>query len=123
MAHLYPWLKLAHMALAATSVGLFTLRLLLWEWQGARPGGWLRVAPHVVDTALLLTGIALAVLWQLSPFALNWFGVKLLLVLLYIALGFAALRFSRSAAGRRAAGAAALLTVAAVAALARFKPF
>ncbi len=111
------------MLLAATSVGLFALRLLLWEWRGSRPGGWLRVVPHLADTALLLTGLSLAVLWQLSPFTFNWLAVKLLLVLLYIALGFLALRFSRSSAGRRAAGVAALLTVAAVATVARSKPF
>lgn len=120
----YSCLKLAHMALAATSVSLFALRLLLWEWQGVKPGAAvLRIGPHLVDTLLLASGVTLAWYWQLSPFAASWFALKLLLVVVYILLGFAAMRFSSGPAGRRTAGFAALLTAAAIAGLALHKPF
>ncbi|MFV0278005.1 MAG: SirB2 family protein [Parahaliea sp.] len=123
-AQAYPWLKHSHMLLAATSVALFSLRLLLWELRGSKPGErWLRICPHIIDTALLASGIGLAWFWRLSPFVTHWFSLKLLLVLVYILLGFAAMRFTHSAAGRRLAGLAALATVTGVATLALTKPF
>ncbi len=123
-ANYYLWLKLTHISLAATSVGLFTLRLLLWEANGRKPSGpALRVAPHLIDTLLLATGATLAWFWHLSPFSANWFGLKLLLVLAYIGLGFVAFRFSRTPGGRRIAAGAALLVAACIASLALTKPF
>ncbi len=49
-----------------------------------------RVGPHVIDTLLFLSGIALWIQMQFS--LLSWFGVKLLMVLAYIGLGIAAFR-------------------------------
>jgi uncharacterized membrane protein SirB2 len=117
-------LKHLHMSLAATSVSLFLLRFGLRERRPAalaRPG--LRIAPHLIDTLLLLSGLGLAIHWRLSPLEAQWFGAKLVLVLVYIVLGSLALKRCRSRAGRRLACAAALATVGAVAALAILKPF
>lgn len=50
----------------------------------------MRIGPQVVDTLLLISGLAL---WVLTGLALDWwFGLKLLLVLTYAALGVSAFR-------------------------------
>ncbi|MGE5624301.1 MAG: SirB2 family protein [Bacillota bacterium] len=95
---MYTALKFSHVALAALSLGLFALRggMLLLSNQPLRHPVWRRVPP-VVDTLLLLCGIGLAALLRLNPLTTPWFGVKLLCVALYIALGILAFR---SKAGR-----------------------
>lgn len=51
-----------------------------------------RFGPHIIDTLLLFSGLAL---WFLVPYPLlSWFGVKLGLVLGYIVLGICAFRSS-----------------------------
>ncbi len=53
----------------------------------------IRFGPHLVDTLLLFSGIAL---WVHMQFALlSWFGLKMMLVLAYIGFGIGAFR-SRS---------------------------
>ena len=54
---------------------------------------WVRVAPHVVDTILLASAIALAVLLRQYPFVHGWLTAKVVGLALYIALGTVALRF------------------------------
>jgi len=56
-----------------------------------------RIGSHLLDTLLLITGLAL---WVLMPYSLaSWFGLKMALVLIYIALGLAALKIeNRNAA-------------------------
>lgn len=80
-----------------------------------------RVGPHVVDTLLLATGIALWVVVRYSPLAPPWFGVKLLLVVVYIALGITAMRAPNRWTGIIAYP-SALLVFLAVVALALYKP-
>ncbi|MCP5151120.1 MAG: SirB2 family protein [Ectothiorhodospiraceae bacterium] len=83
-------LKSIHVALAAVSVGWFALRALgrlLGRGPAARLG---RIAPHIVDTALLASGVVMAVRLGISPLAVPWLGVKLLAVVVYIALGMIA---------------------------------
>lgn len=53
---------------------------------------WVKVLPHIVDTALLLSAITLAVQLSISPFAAPWLMVKIIALLLYIALGTVALK-------------------------------
>lgn len=78
-----------------------------------------RIAPHILDTLLLASGVTLWVIvgWPL----MSWLGLKLLLVLAYILIGIAAFRAERHV---RAIGLylAALAVFLAVAALALHKP-
>lgn len=48
---------------------------------------WVRIAPHVNDTALLISGIFMA--WQLgySLTNINWLSIKLTVVVVYIIFG------------------------------------
>lgn len=55
-----------------------------------------RYTSYVIDTALLLAGVALAVQLALSPFEVPWFGIKLALLVVYIVLGSFALKRGRT---------------------------
>jgi uncharacterized membrane protein SirB2 len=89
----YPLLKSLHIALAFASGLGFALRgyirLVL-----CRPllHPVLRWGPHLLDTLLLATGATLWWLLAFSPLAVTWFGIKLILIVVYILLGMAAFR-------------------------------
>jgi len=57
----------------------------------------MRFGPHVLDTVLLASGVALWILTGMSLW--SWFGLKLLLVVVYVALGIAAFRAAAPARG------------------------
>lgn len=104
-------LKLSHQLLALISILGFILRGI-----GMAGGStllarrWVRITPHLIDTALLATGIALLlqVLEQPGAPAWSWLGPKLVALLAYIGLGMLALRPGRSRSFRIAAFFAAL---------------
>lgn len=56
----------------------------------------LRVVPHLVDTLLLASAIALAVLSAQYPFAQGWLTAKLIALLAYIGCGTMALKRGRT---------------------------
>lgn len=115
-------LKMLHIALALISGLGFALRgfiRLVLQQPLAHP--LVRFGPHLIDTLLLASGIGLWLILGLSPFAAGWFGVKLLLVVVYVLVGITAFRMHHQ-------GAAVLVYLAAlgiflsVAWLALFKP-
>lgn len=57
---------------------------------------WLRVVPHAVDTLLLVSAIALAVIIRQYPFIDAWLSAKVIVLCLYIGLGFVALHKGKS---------------------------
>ena len=118
-AELYPALRVTHVATVAVTIALFALRGV-WMLRASPLLGrrWVRVVPHVNDTLLLASGIALAVLTGRTPWAQPWLAAKLVGLVVYIALGTLALKRGRSRAGRAAAFAAALLAVAYIVAVA-----
>lgn len=104
-------LKTLHMGLAALSIAGFVLR-----------GGWMlmnspllqarltRVLPHVVDTLLLATGVALALRIAQYPFVHGWLTAKIIGIVVYIGFGMVALKRGRTRSVRIAALVAALAT-------------
>ncbi|MFU8832566.1 MAG: SirB2 family protein [Wenzhouxiangella sp.] len=78
-----------------------------------------RFGPHLVDTLLLLSGIALWV--QMRYALLSWFGLKMMLVLVYIGLGIGAFR-TRSRGTAIILYLGALITFVCIAAVALHKP-
>lgn len=92
-----PALKIIHIAAVIASFTLFFLRGL-WLLQGSAimQQRWVRIAPHSVDTVLLVSAIALA--WQLgvTPFNSPWLAAKIIALLLYIGLGMLAFRYAKS---------------------------
>jgi uncharacterized membrane protein SirB2 len=85
-------LKALHIALAYLTVAGFVLRAF-WALSGSplRQQKWVRIAPHVVDTLLLVLGVALAIQLSISPIA-GWLGAKLVGLLAYIGFGVLTMR-------------------------------
>ena len=113
MTETYALLKPVHVTLALVSGAGFALRGW-WMLRGSPrlDARWVRVAPHAVDTALLLSGATMAVMLDLAPTAHPWLAAKLALLVAYIAAGMVALRRGRT---RRIRATALALAVAAYA--------
>lgn len=73
-------------------------------------GKVLRVLPHVIDTVLLASAVALVVWSRQIPFVQPWLGAKLVALLVYILLGTIAIKRGRTKGTRTVALIAALLT-------------
>ncbi|WP_323744809.1 SirB2 family protein [Noviherbaspirillum soli] len=118
-------LKHLHMSCAALSGALFLLRGL-WMLQDSPRlrQRWVRTLPHLIDTVLLASAVALAVWSAQYPLAQPWLTAKVCALLLYIVLGSVALKRGRSNGIRAAAFLAALATFAYIVAVALSKtPF
>ena len=89
----YLLLKLTHVACAALSYAGFVLRGI-WMIRDSRmlERRWARVLPHAVDTVLLASAIALAVMLKQYPLAEPWLTAKVVALVVYIVLGMVALR-------------------------------
>ena len=105
------FVKSLHIGCAALSIAGFSARgALMLADSRLLQSRFVRIAPHVVDTLLLLSGVWLA--WALGqvPFVHGWITAKVLALLAYIALGSVALRRGRPKTVRAAAFVAALAT-------------
>jgi uncharacterized membrane protein SirB2 len=108
----YARIKLFHQGLVVLSVAGFALRGIASfvdaDWVRGRAA---RTLPHVVDTALLVSGVMVAWMLRLSPGEAPWLLAKWLGLVVYIGLGVVALRPGRPRRVRIAAWLAALATV------------
>ncbi|KXJ55030.1 SirB2 family protein [Neptuniibacter pectenicola] len=90
---MYLAIKHIHLTAIVLSISFFLLRAF---WVFIKPKmmekRWVKIAPHIIDTTLLVSAIALAVLLQKYPFVDHWLTAKLLALCLYIVLGTIALK-------------------------------
>jgi len=103
----YIAIKHLHVTAAVLSVLLFIIRAC-WAVTGSPrlQSGFARIAPHIIDTLLLLGGIYLAsVLGWHQP----WIAAKLVGIVLYIAVGTVAIKRGKTPAGRATAAVAAVI--------------
>jgi uncharacterized membrane protein SirB2 len=118
----YASLKIFHVAAVALSVTGFAVRAL-----GALAGAdWVRrraarTLPHVLDSLLLLSGLALLWMLRLSPHQAPWLAAKLVGLVVYIALGVIALRPATAKGVRAVSAVLAVATVAWMVSVARSK--
>ncbi len=93
---MYEGLKHFHLLTIALSATLLSVRFaLLMANSPLRENKFLKIFPHIVDSALLISGAALIVgfiPWSSAP----WLSSKLTCVLAYIALGFFALKLAKN---------------------------
>ena len=88
-------LKEFHVAFAYLTLVSFVVRgLLSLAESPLRNAKWMRIAPHVIDTFLLVFGISLAVSLSLSPLANGWLMAKIVGLIAYIGFGVMAMRAS-----------------------------
>lgn len=109
----YLVLKQLHIACVVLSASGFFLRGLWMLYESPylqRPAA--RMLPHLVDTILLGSAIAMAVLSSQYPFTATWLTAKLAGLLIYIGCGTMALKRGRSKARRAVFFAAALAALA-----------
>lgn len=94
MEGFYFALRAIHIGAVIASGALFLVRALAFNLAGAawpmtRP---VRLAAYAIDTILLTAAVALAITIGQYPFVDGWLTAKLLLLVLYILLGYRALR-------------------------------
>ena len=90
-------LKLLHLACAGLSLALFLLRGGWMLMESPRlQDRWVRVVPHVVDTAFLASGIGLVVMLRQYPFVHGWLTAKVFGLIAYVILGSVALKRGRT---------------------------
>ena len=119
---MYLTLKFAHVALvAASGAGFLARGLLMLRESTLLRARWLRVAPHVIDTGLLATAIALVVVGGYDVLRTPWLATKIGLLLCYIVIGSVALKRGRTRRARALAFVMALLVFAALVATALTK--
>ena len=107
----YLTLKYLHASSAFVSLALFMTRgVWMMATRQRLQQRWVKVAPHMVDTVLLASAIALV--WLLGGLdalrAQSWLAAKIVALLVYIVLGSIALKRGRSRKIRVAAFFAAI---------------
>ena len=118
----YVLLKQVHVFFALTSITGFMLR---WNWRmsGSRllQMKLTKIAPHIVDTLFLATGVALIFTINQYPFSTAWLTAKITGLLVYIVLAMFAMSGKISRPWRITAFFAAVSTYAWILTVARFK--
>lgn len=90
-------LKTIHISCAVISYTLFFLRgIWIMNKSAIMRQRWVVIAPHINDTLLLTSAIALAVSIHQYPFVNAWLTAKFAALLLYIGLGSFALKYARN---------------------------
>lgn len=115
----YLALKYVHVGCVVVSYVLFFVRgVWMMRESSLLARRWVRIMPHVVDTLLLATAIALAVLIRQYPLTSPWLTAKVTGLVVYIGLGIMALKRGKTKRARVTAWIAAqavFLYIAAVA--------
>lgn len=109
---MYAALKLVHVSAVVLSGVSFVIRYGLSVTRPLPTGALVRVAPHVVDTVLLGSALALAWVGGFNPLRVPWLEAKLAGLVIYIVVGSIALKRGRTRRIRAAAFAAALFAYA-----------
>ena len=116
----YPQVRVAHIGAVLCSGTLFALRggavLANARWPMVPP---LRYLSYGIDTVLLTAAVMLVAMLPSGVFANHWLTAKLVLLLVYVALGSLALKRGRSARVRAICFVAALSVFAAMVGIAR----
>ena len=108
----YATLKLVHVTAVALSGAGFVVRYVR-NVTGVPPArGWLRAAPHAIDSVLLASALGLLWVGGFRPLELPWLEAKLAGLALYIVAGTIALKHGRTAGMRATAFVVALLAFA-----------
>lgn len=115
-------IKDIHVATVLISIAVFVLRFY-WMIVESRlltikP---VKIIPHVNDSILLVSAIALAVQLEQYPFVDHWLTVKVVALLLYILLGTIALKRGKKKSIRLVAGFSAIFIFAFMASVAGSK--
>lgn len=119
---LYPAIKHIHLTFIAASVLFFLVRFVLHMRQSPiMEKKLVKIAPHVIDTFLLLSGLLLCFIIMQYPFVDAWLTEKFTAVVAYIILATIAMKAQRGKLFKVFAALGALSWVVYAAKLAVFK--
>lgn len=112
MSEFYPLIKHLHLTSVTLSILFFLIRgagmLIDAQWLQKK---LVRVLPHIIDTILLTSAIALTIILSEYPLQQNWLTAKVIGLILYIGLGTIALKRGKTKAIRVTAFILALCSV------------
>jgi uncharacterized membrane protein SirB2 len=112
MSDLYPLIKHIHLTSVALSILFFIVRgtgmLFDAQWLQKK---LVRILPHIIDTILLVSAIALTFAINQYPIQSDWLSAKVVGLVLYIVLGTIALKRGKTKTTRIGAFVLALLCV------------
>jgi uncharacterized membrane protein SirB2 len=109
MAEFYAEIRLVHIAAVLASGALFFVRGIVLAWGARKLTALLRYLSFAIDTVLLTAGVMLTTIVRQYPFVDAWLTTKVLLLVLYVALGLIAFRSGRTPAIRVGSCVAALV--------------
>lgn len=107
----YLWIRHLHTLMAAMTISGFLLRGY-WMLTGSDrlTQRLTRIAPHVLDTLFLSSGIAMLFMASWKPFSEGWLIAKFVGLVIYILLGTIAIRRGTTKQVRALAFVAAIVT-------------
>ncbi len=113
---MYLFLKTLHVSCVLATIAGFVLRGY-WTLSGSTMLRYrvVRIAPHVIDTLLLASGIALIVELHFGVMRESWLPAKIAGIVVYILLGLVAIRLGRTQRAQALAYVAAIAVFAYVA--------
>ena len=89
----YALFKGIHLSTVVVTLALFLLRGVWMVMDSDRLNSrWVRILPHLNDSLLLLSAIALTIILNQYPFTQGWLTAKFFALILYIVLGTIALK-------------------------------
>ena len=104
---------LVHVTSALLSISGFIFRgILRFSGSDLVNRKWLKIAPHIIDTVLIVSAIMLYLRSGLELLSTPWLMAKIIALLLYIALGLIAFRFGKTRTIRFVAWLEAILVFA-----------
>lgn len=119
---LYTAILYTHISCAVLTIISFVLRgFWMMTENSLLTHRLVRIAPHVIDTVLLISAITLAVILRQHPFVHHWLTAKVLALLAYIALGMIALRYGPTKNIRVIAFVGAVVTFFYIVSVARYR--
>ena len=93
--------KLIHVTCVVLSFSGFFIRgIWMLRDSGLLKRRWVRIAPQLIDTLLLLSAIILAFQLRFSPLEQSWLLAKIIALFVYIGVGLIALRFGQNKSTR-----------------------
>ena len=85
--------KHIHVWCVVLSYALFITRILWKSSNSSRlKNPFVKIAPHAIDSLLLATGVTMAIILDLELFSVNWFSLKMVLLISYIGVGTIAMK-------------------------------
>jgi len=93
--------KVIHVTCVVLSFSGFFIRgIWMLRDSGMLRRRWVRIAPQIIDTLLLLSAVILAFQLRFSPLEQPWLMAKIIALVVYIGVGLVALRFGQNKSTR-----------------------